>query len=393
MSKAVPYFYRWGIAVVLLLGGLFDAGAQVWPRGRIDTPYLDVSRRKQLLIQLDVENGGTIGNNKLVRESFGEIYYNAVNLRVGWQTSSDGDPYHQLYNYPIYGVGFYASTFRKAAIGTPTALYGFFSAPIGRRTFKRWDFSYRIALGLASNFEPYNEDNNPNNVLIGSHRTVFIDLGAQVNYRLGRHLQLGAGLSFHHFSNGSIRQPNKGINLLPFSTTLTYIPYRQTPDFSKQELPELDEKGQIHLQYAFGIKQFNPENKKRYFKSTLGLYWSYAVGYKWRLGVGGDLFYSDSGNKPEIAGDKVHKFGSLFSGGPAFYIDHVLTKRLYLNGNAGVYLHRNTFNGEVSGLFLRIGTRYKVWKNAFAGVSIKAHAGKADFVEWTMGYTLQRQKR
>ncbi len=384
------HFYRWGIILVLTSCYLHSAEAQIWPRGHIDTPYLEVFKRRQLVVQLDVENGGMMPN-KVMNESLGNIYYNGVNLRVGWQTDKDGDNYHQLYNYPIYGLGLYASTFRKPEIGTPTALYGFVSVPIRPGRFRRWDFNYRISLGLASNFEPYDEENNPLNVLLGSHRNVFIDLGVQANYRLSTHLQMGAGLSFHHFSNGSIRQPNKGINLLPLSVTLTYIPYRENPEFSQTELPELDEKGQIHLHYAFGIKQFEPRNRKRYFKSTVGLYWSYAVGYKWRLGVGGDLFYSDSGNQPEIAGDALNKISAMFSGGPAFYIDHVLTKRLYLNGNIGVYIHRNDFNGEIKPVFLRMGTRYKVWKNAYAGISIKAHTAKADFVEWTMGYTIQRK--
>ena len=393
MIKIVSQSRRRIITIFLWLCCVYPLQAQIWPRGNVDTPYLQIPKPKQVVVQLDVENGGMIANNHEITQSLGDMYYNGVNLRVGWQTDHEGDTYHQLYNYPIYGIGLYASTFRKAEIGTPTALYGFVSVPIAPGRFRRWDFNYRISLGLASNFVPYDEENNPLNVLLGSHRNVFIDLGFQTNYRLSTHFQVGMGVSFHHFSNGSIRQPNKGINLLPLSATLTYIPHRKAPDFTKAELPELDEKGQIHLHYAFGIKQFEPRNRKRYFKSTLGMYWSYAVGYKWRLGVGADLFYSDSGNQPEIAGDALNKIGSMFSGGPAFYVDHVLTQRLYLNGNIGVYLHRNRFNGEIKPVFLRIGTRYKVWKNAYAGVSIKAHTGKADFVEWTMGYTLHRKKR
>lgn len=387
----MPYFYRWGVIAIFLFCNIHHLQAQVWPRGRIDTPYLDINKRRQLLVQLDVENGGMISANKQIRESFGTIYYNGINLRIGWQTDRKGDAYHQLYNYPVYGIGLYASTFRKPEIGTPTAIYGFFAAPIEAGRFKRWDLNYRISLGLAGNFEPYNEEKNPLNILLGSHRNVFIDLGVQANYRLSSYLLLGAGLSFHHFSNGSIRQPNKGINLLPLSLSVTYVPYQKTPDFTKRELPAADERGQLHMHYAFGIKQFEPKNRRRYFKSTVGLYWSYSVGYKWRLGMGGDLFYSDSGNQPEIAGDALNKLGSMFSGGPAFYVDHVLTRKLFLNGNAGVYLHRNNFNGEIKAVFLRLGTRYYIWKDMYAGVSIKAHGAKADFVEWTMGYTIHRR--
>jgi len=118
------------------------------------------------------------------------------------------------------------------------------------------------------------------------------------------------------------------------------------------------------------------------------LFWTKFAGYKWRLGLGANVFYSASGNDVAVATEKAGSFGALFSGGPAFYIDHLLTSRLYLNGNVGYYLHRNRFNRETGPVFLRIGARYDVWKNIFAGVSIKAHAGKADFIEWTTGYTL-----
>ena len=117
------------------------------------------------------------------------------------------------------------------------------------------------------------------------------------------------------------------------------------------------------------------------------------MGYKWRLGLGGDIFYSASGRSTTLAGDEANNFGALFSGGPAIYIDHVLTSKLYLNGNVGWYLHRNQFNGEINPIYLRAGIRYKVLGNAYTGVSIKAHTGKADFVEWTMGYTLNRRNK
>ena len=132
---------------------------------------------------------------------------------------------------------------------------------------------------------------------------------------------------------------------------------------------------------------------KRFYKSNLGFYRSRSFGPKWRLGLGVDLFYSDSGRYTEIAGDKAGKMTALFSGGPAFYIDHVLTRNLYLNGNVGMYINRNDFNGEIKPVFLRIGVRHKIFTNYYAGVSIKAHTAKADFVEWTIGYTWRHKRK
>lgn len=360
--------------------------AQVYPRYEKDSPAVP-AKKWNILWQAEVENGGMIPNNRQVRETFHDIYYNGVNLRLGWQSEKGGDLYHQRYNYPVYGIGLYASTFHKKEIGTPIALYGFTAIPIAPGRFRKWDFNYRISLGIASNFEPYDEENNPNNILLGSHRNVYIDLGTQANYKLGKRFQVGAGLAFRHFSNGSVRQPNKGINLVPFTLSATCHPGERIPDFSKE--PDLPHETDIayHLHYASGIKQFTPGNHKRFFKSTVGFYRSRSAGYKWRLGLGADLFYSDSGRYPAIAGDKAGRISSLLSGGPAFYIDHVLTQNLYLSGNIGVYAHRNRFNGETKPLFLRIGVRHKMFSSFYGGVSIKAHMGKADFIEWTVGHT------
>lgn len=385
----------------VFLGALFvtidiETHAQVHPRYSLssDSSLLgDQDVRKHFVIQLEHENGGILAGNERAKESLHDAYYNALNLRIGWQTRKGGDLYHQLYNYPVYGVGLYSSTFGLDHVGNPYAVYGFVSVPINPKINKRWNFSYRISLGLSGRFNPYNEEDNPFNLIIGTKNNVFIDFGGQVNYTLGRHFLVGAGVSFHHFSNGALRLPNTGINLLPLTASLTYIPNANTFDFRKELLGANPKKDQLHFSYALGIKQLDLDNDKQYFKSTLGIFWSRFIGYKWRLGVGGNIFYSASGNDASIAGDKVNSIGALFSGGPAFYIDHLLTSRLYLNGNIGYYIHQNKFNGETKPLFLRIGARYNVFKDFFAGVSIKAHQGKADFIEWTTGYTLDFRKR
>jgi len=366
----------------------FSGYTQIHPRFLPTDTAFKATKKKHLIIQLEHESGGILTGNERAKESLEEAYYNALNLKIGWQTQRGGDIYHQLYNYPIYGIGLYSSTFGLTHVGDPYAVYGFVSVPIRPRINRRINFSYRIALGLSGRFNPYNEDENPFNLIIGTKNNVFIDFGAQANYVISRHFQAGLGLAFHHFSNGALKLPNTGINLLPFTASVTYVPQTQNFDFSKTYIGSNPKDEQLQLSYAFGLKQLTMENPKKYFKSTLGLFWTKFAGYKWRLGLGANVFYSASGNDVAVATEKAGSFGALFSGGPAFYIDHLLTSRLYLNGNVGYYLHRNRFNRETGPVFLRIGARYDVWKNIFAGVSIKAHAGKADFIEWTTGYTL-----
>ena len=362
--------------------------ARVFPYAPADTTV----EKSILTIQAETGSGGMLYNNARVREIFNDIDYIGFNLRLGWQTQGN-NVYHRIYNYPVYGMGFYASTFKRPEIGTPFALYGFVSVPFASNILKRCHFNYRVSVGIAGHFNPYDSISNPHNTMSGSSNNVYLDLGLQFNYKLTRQLQLGMGLSFVHFSNGSIRKPNLGINLVPVTFSVAYRHGKRDPVFIPDPVPPHQKNTLFHLSWAFGVKQFAIHNPRQYFKSTLGFYWSKSFGYKFRLGIGGDLYYSGSGNYEEIAGDKHGKFGSLFSGGPAIYIDNVLTENLYLNGNAGYYLHRNEFNDETKPVFLRIGVRYKFPNNMFAGVAIKAHNTTADFVEIVTGWTFAARKQ
>ncbi len=358
--------------------------AQVFPREGVDS--ILKKKRANWLLQLEVENGGIILEKQTLRSDFEDAYYNGINLKVGWQTNGEKDFYHRLYNYPVYGLGIYTSTFHATEIGNPFALYGFVAVPIAPQRFRRWNFNYRISLGVASNFRPFDAEENPLNIMLGSRQNVFADLGAQVNYRLSRKWQVGAGIAFHHFSNGATRLPNMGINLLPLTLSLTY----RNNDRIQPALahpPPVEKNNRLLVRYAAGIKQMSRDIDDRHFKSTIGVYWSVPAGHKWRLGAGGDLFYAHSGTQSDIAGENARQISAVFSGGPALYIDHVLTQKLYLNGNIGWYLNRNHFNGEIQPVFLRVGIHYKIYNNLFTGVSIKAHNAKADYIEWTTGYS------
>lgn len=346
--------------------------------------------KNPLIIEVEVENGGILAAKDIKNTTFESAYYNGINLKVGWKIHNSDDQYFTLYNNPIYGIGFYSSTFETDVIGSPYALYGFVQSPFGNLENKRWAFDYRIGLGLSGNFNPYDEEENPLNVVIGTKNNVYIDLGIRAQYIINPRWRLGAGLAFHHFSNGAMRLPNKGVNLVPLTTSITYQPDGNTTLPNKNTIQPYSDKILYHVNYGVGWKQVERDKKQRFFKSTLSVYASKHITHKWRMGGGLDLFYSASGNDDAIAGDKSKKIGAQFSGGPSFYLAHVLNRNLVLNGNVGYYIHNQEFNGEIKRIFLRAGARYYVYKDINAGVSIKAHQGKADFIEWTLGYTFNR---
>ncbi|MEI5985634.1 MULTISPECIES: acyloxyacyl hydrolase [Sphingobacterium] len=346
--------------------------------------------KSPLVLEFEMENGGILQQKGLKNTTYEGAYYNGLNLKVGFKSRAKRDQYYQVYNYPIYGIGIYSSTFNSPIIGSPYAIYGFVQTPIYPKENSKWSYDYRLGLGLSGNFKPYNAQENPLNLVIGSKNNVFIDLGIRAQYRLTDHLKVGAGLAFHHFSNGALALPNKGVNLIPATVSVNYQFNPDVKIHRDSVLEPFSKKIYYHLNYGVGFKQLRDDLDHRFFKTTLSGYASRFVSYKWRLGAGVDLFYSSSGNDEEIAGDKSGELASKLSGGPSFYVAHVLNERLVLNGNVGYYIHNQRFNGEIKKFFLRAGARYYVYKNLNAGVSIKAHMGKADFIEWTLGYTFNR---
>lgn len=343
-----------------------------------------------LVIEAEVENGGILAFGEVKEKTFQDAYYNGVNVKVGWKIHKSQDQYFKLYNNPIYGIGLYSSTFHNKVVGSPYAVYGFVQTPFGNIDNEKWLFDYRIGLGLSGNFKPYHENENPLNLAIGTKNNVFIDFGIRSQYKISPKIMAGLGLAFHHFSNGALQLPNKGVNLVPLTASVTYYPNVIKTVKDSSTIQAYSDKLYYHVNIGAGWKQVQRDLDKRFFKSTLSSYVSRHISHKWRLGLGGELFYSASGNSEEIAEEKSGKLSSYLSGGPSLYVAHVLNQDLILNGNIGYYIHNQDFNGEIQKIFLRAGFRYYVYKNLNAGVSIKAHKGKADYIEWTTGYTFNR---
>lgn len=357
---------------------------------QIDSAQSKELIKNPLIIEFEVENGGILAAKDIRRTTFESAYYNGLNLKIGWKIQRSDDQYFTLYNNPIYGIGFYSSTFHTDIIGSPYAIYGFVQSPFGELQNRGWAFDYRIGLGISGNFKTYDPEDNPLNVVIGAKNNVFIDFGIRSLYKLNPNWRVGVGLAYHHFSNGALRLPNKGVNLIPLTASITYQPNGNTVLPDKSKIEPYNNNILYHINYGVGWKQLERDRDRRFFKTTLSVNASRHVAHKWQIGGGFDMFYSSSGNNDEIAGDDSGKLSSKLSGGPSFYLAHILNRDLVLHGNVGYYIHKQYFNGEINHIFLRAGARYYVYKDFNAGISIKAHKGKADFIEWTVGYTFNR---
>lgn len=342
--------------------------------------------RFEKTFKFNVENGLLVANGTPEGADLIEASnYTGIDFRLGFRNTDRNDIYSTLYRRPTLGVGFYSSAFSNPSIGTPYALYFFLDMPIRFYENDKWHHSYNAAFGVASNFNPYDSIYNPENVLLGSERNCYLHLGFSTQYNLNDHWAFNASVGFKHFSNGSIRKPNSGLNLFPLSigTTYTFNSSRGSVYEYATPLPNYKKHYVLNLCLNTGSKNYEI-GESNYPKFGIGVNYLRQTSYKYRMGVGLDIYHSSGAEYRTDNGEAG--FSESFSFALVGSWEWLITERLYVPVGIGVYVHRNSENDEWLPFYERVGLRYRLTDNVFTGLTIKAHGGKADIFEWTMGY-------
>lgn len=343
--------------------------------------------QKKYIKYLDVrmENGMMLGNGDELADQLAQSsYYNGFDIRLGFRKSDPNNIYSNVYRRPYFGVGWYSSTFHQEEIGEPNALYFFLTIPLKFEELKKWTFSYSGAFGLSYNFNPYDPVNNPSNIFVGSYKNCYVHLAFVANYKFNEKWALNGSFGFKHFSNGSFKQPNYGLNLIPVTVGLSYKVSKEEIDQFEKPIPKYLKHNLVNVSFIAGSKNYEVGGDN-YLKATLSVDYLRQINYKYRIGVGFDFFYSA---ESELRNDSdASTFSKTYSYAIVGSWEWALTKRLYVPIGIGIYLHRNKENNESTPYYERVGIRYRLTNHIYSGLTIKAHQGAADIFEWTVGYT------
>lgn len=336
-------------------------------------------------LQVKMDNGGlcpvkdTSGHNRL-----GGWYYRGLDLRLSFRRTRNEDLYNDLYRGPRFGLGYFLASFRNGDVGSPMAVYGFTEIPFTRPGISRWEWLYSMGLGLSFHFSPYDRVNNPTNIFIGTRTNVYLNLTLEGRYHVTDRLTLGAGLGYKHFSNGAIRMPNKGLNMVPLVVTAQYKIEPGKEAWKPFERPAFKPYTLWELYGSTGTRTYDLSNRP-YLKLGIGGTLLRQFCYRYRAGLGFDVFYTQGGvTRVKGAGST---FSKDFSYAPYGAWEWVVNGKLSVPVHVGVYVHRNPENEEKEFFYQRIGVRYKANTHLITGLALKANAGSADFVEFTLGYS------
>ncbi|MDR0976207.1 MAG: acyloxyacyl hydrolase, partial [Prevotellaceae bacterium] len=136
---------------------------------------------------------------------------NGVHLKYAFR-HEHGSQIDRIFGGAYQGIGIGHHQYEdKKELGAPWMFYVFQGGRIARFS-TRLSLNYEWNLGLSFGWHPYDENENPNNRIIGSPTNAYLNAGIQLVWAVLPRIDLVGGWSITHFSNGNTRFPNAGLN-------------------------------------------------------------------------------------------------------------------------------------------------------------------------------------
>ena len=318
----------------------------------------------------------------------GPIHGFSINYTL---SNKKGTEWRRLYNFPDYGFSYNFKSYHNPDIlGDSHSVTGFFQMPVLPKR-SRINFGFIGFAGLGIFTKKYDPKYNPLNSAVSSTMNISAEARLYGKIRI-KPLFLEYSYGLNHFSNGLLKAPNLGINVLNNSFLLGYE-MEDTPVFEKisTNVRNIEQRNEFWIYGGIGTKQIDGMEQKRYFPLNASVNYSYRTSVINKMGVGLDFIYDPS----------LEDYAYLnyeYQGSPP------------LNFRYGISLHNEFLFGR-TGFFTSYGfypkileyyTRqryYKVgaklyFKHIIGVVLLRAiPLFRADVIEFGIGYRISGPKR
>ncbi|MBN1819944.1 MAG: acyloxyacyl hydrolase [Prolixibacteraceae bacterium] len=300
-----------------------------------------------------------------------------------------GKLWRGFYNYPDLGISFNMESFNSPRIvGNSYALRGFLFFSFIKQK-KVFDLGLKTAVGLGYLSKISDPLTNPLNQVIGSHLN--INGEARLYTRLiAKHFYFEYSFGFNHFSNGLLKAPNLGINLMNSNFTVggkLLNPKEQNIQVQPEKLPLI--KNEYWAFVSTGIKEIEGGNKKYSF-SGLSVNYSKQVSRINKLGLGFD--FSNNTSLTTLAREFQNYTGQRnlnFRYGINIH-NEFLFGNFAAFGAYGLYLGSTEYYS--SRRYYKTGFKY-YFKNIVGIIVIRAiPLFRAEVIEFGIGYRLFESK-
>ena len=174
-------------------------------------------------VEVEAVPGLILKTNDFLRGNNGEVrtMNHAFTAKVKYAFAPpSGSREAALYKGVYQGVGL-AYHDLNPQLGHPFSLFLFQGATI-KTLARRLSLNYEWNLGLTYGWKKYDAESHPDNRVIGSKMTAYINLDFYLRYMLSKAWDLNLGASITHFSNGNTSIPNAGLNIGGIKASAAY---------------------------------------------------------------------------------------------------------------------------------------------------------------------------
>ncbi len=345
-----------------------------------------VASHAQLEREVWVEGRGKIGFLAAHRGSIGHLpTEHAFAGEFTYMMRGNGERnWHSRRGNPLYGyTAFFGTAGNRDLLGYYIGGIGFVNLPLVKQ--KRYELSFKIATGLSYATKVYDSEENILSNALSSHVNAFVQFALDNRFQFGKNA-VSLGIDMTHFSNGATKVPNLGLNL-PF-VSIGYARNIQASNFCV-DCPVAG-LGTHSWEYGAMLigssKELFPVGGKRYPVMAMSVFSRrYFNERKRGVEVAFDIISKQAilAYQPEIPKTQWDILQMGVFAGYLVPLDH-----LHMVVGMGVYV-RDRYKPE-DFLYHRVGLRYVFDNGISANVVLKSHWGRADYIEYGIGYAFKR---
>lgn len=358
--------------------------------GGFSKPFKYKKYKKNLLLEARLYYGFLLQHHTEMEPLGGHLPAFELSLVYNSFGKREWQKWHR-YPYISYNL-FYSPLTGHKALGEVYGFYPSLSIPIAQD--KKQYFAFRPGLGIAYLTEHFHPLNNYKNLAIGSHFNIFINLMLDYRRHLTPNTDVSVGLGLIHFSNGGMASPNYGINLPTMSLSVSKKISRQNRRLyiRRPDIPVFgykDNKIFIYsVQGAYATKDMGNVVGEKYdvYNGSVSVLKRLNMVHAVGLSVDGVW----DGYHKKALEDKFDSIQPTFSqvlriGVAPTY--EVKFSNLIASMGVGFYVSGEDSSEGV--VYETVALKYLVYKNVYLLVNLRAHAARAAFLGWGIGYRLQ----
>lgn len=329
---------------------------------------------------VDYAKGSIIKHRKIVNSLFQD--YPSF-FSIGWHNTANPDSeWKERFNYLDWGFVLFHQQFNNEILGNTTSL-NYTTTYYLRDRNSRNKLNIQLGFGFGYNSDPFDFETNLSNIVMTSH--FLFSQHFKLNYFLPdlfNKIGLQTGITFTHYSNGSLKKPNLGVNSLFVNLGLNYSKNKTTYKrlTEKEKLPKQPYDVSVSLNAGFHESNPGLGVNSVYFATA---YLHKKLGHKSALQVGVDFFNSQSvkdyanlryismGNSDNELKD--HKQIGGFFGHELFF------NKLSLETQVGYYLYKPFKEGAL--IYQKISFKHSLNKKRSAlSINLKIHYFEAEYI-------------